>query len=213
MDPTKAPAVDPAVLFSDYYHWRGYTAVGQTKRAGCPRLTPKTLQPFVALSAWCAEQVLHAREWLFTLFAARRWLYWPPPAQLRSAAHLKRVRSGERWPTDLYRERVLAEVGKSDVQRAFDPNVEISETVEEAKRYYLRANDAQACMAVMRVETFGFHPRSTVCARCPGAATCRDLLGKVAPATVAVREGADVQRVRHSALLRGVNQVGSFNTR
>jgi hypothetical protein len=176
-------------------------------------VSPAKLRPFVALSAWCAERGLNAREWLYTVFAARRWVYWPSPAQLRSPTILKRVRAGERWPTDLYRARVLAEAGKSDAQRGFDPNVEILETVEEAKRYYLRTNDVQACMAGMQVETFGWHPRSTVCARCPGGEACKALLARVAPAAVAVREGADVKRARQIAILRGVNSMGSSNRR
>lgn len=211
MDPTKAPAIDPSVLFDDYYYWRTFTKARPISvTLTPPAITPARLRPFEQLSRWCAEQGLHAREWLYSLFAVRCWVYWPPLTHLRSPAHLKRVRRGDHWPTDRYRERVLAEAGQSDAARQFNPNTDLLETVEEAKRYHLRANDVTACMAVMHDETFGWHPRSTVCARCPGQRSCREKLAREAPAALAVREGADAQRTRQLALLRGANRVGNL---
>ncbi len=211
-DPTTSPPVPAEVLWRDYYYWRSHTSIfRQALRrhpVAPPKLTPASLRPFERLSSWCAERGLNGREWLFSVFAARRWMYYPKPAQLQSEKVLKDVRAGKAWwPTDLYRQRVLEEAGKTDCQRQFDPNVDLLPAVEEAKRYHLRGGQGfLECMEAMSVETFGWHPRSTVCARCPGQAACRAKLEAEFPAALDVRLGkATPEQARARAILRGAN--------
>lgn len=74
----------------------------------------------------------------------------------------------------MFRKRVRVEKDLHDIQHGvvFDPNRDISGTTEAYKRRHLMDGDPQLCMERMSVETFGYHPRSLVCARCPLAQAC-----------------------------------------
>jgi hypothetical protein len=110
---------------------------------------------------------------LYSLFTARRWLFAPKLhlSHLQSEKHIPKFRR----PRDmaLFRQRVTEEAALSYDADNFDPNRDINATAENAKRYYLRFNDTVGCMQRMDDETFGFHPRSLVCARCPAKAECQ----------------------------------------
>jgi len=173
------------LLFADYCYYRQHTAHIQKLKRERPYLrdlkqTPARLKLFARMAKWCGDQKIEPREWLYTLFVARKWLFCPKldSAHLQSKKHLPRFQQYHDYT--LFRQRQMEQqtVAAASATSTFDPNRDLSHTAELAKRHYLYQNDTRACMDRMQDETFGFHPKSTACARCPAANECREKLEK-----------------------------------
>jgi hypothetical protein len=94
----------------------------------------------------------------------------------------------------LYRERVAAEQHELDdgVGRVFHAERDISHAAETLKIRYQQRGQSGRCMELMTTETFGFHPRSAVCAACPIASPCETMLHS--------KVGYDIQAVRRGEM-------------
>ena len=170
----------PRRLFDDYRYYRQHTASVQTLKQQKPYLremkaTLERLKLFGSMAAWCADQGINPRLWLYSLFVSRKWLFAPKleSAHLQSQKHIPKYHALE--DTGLYKQRQMEQESLTNVSNptTFDPNRSLSHASEEAKRAYLAAGNPQACMAATSTETFGFHPGSTVCARCPVVEPCK----------------------------------------
>jgi hypothetical protein len=143
--------------------------------------------------------------WLHSLFDARHWTYAPPFPQLRSHKHLQRFKTMRRGSTH-FSARVQRESNEAAVQSHsnYDPNRDVTATVENLKRHYLDSGQPQSCISSLQ-ETLGFHPRSLVCARCPYAQPCAQQLQAMVPFDIqALRRGEiTAAHAQHVAMLHG----------
>ena len=173
--------MDARLLLRDFNDYRSQTGnVQKLKGKGSYitslKGTPTRLRALERMAAWCQQRGLNPRLWLYSLFHSRKWMYAPLWNQLTPEANLPRYHA--LLNTDPFQKKVQNEVHADQRERgaSYDPNRDVSATTEALKRRFLDLNDAPGCMARMTTETLGFHPRSTVCARCAQAARCADTL-------------------------------------
>lgn len=184
------PSADPLQLLADYNDYLSRTAHWQ--QLPCKsrrRLNAKNIEAMKAMAKWCEEQGVEPRLWLYSLFASRHWTFAPPFKHLCSVKHLERFK--QMHPGTFYANKVQKESNERVTQNAdnFDPNRDLSGTAEQLKRYYLDAGYPATCMAEV-THTLGFHPKSSVCARCPVAEACaRALQARVTFDIMALRRG------------------------
>jgi len=185
-------------LLSDYNQYRSRTHHTQQMRATHPikDLGPKRGLPIMArMDEWCRSQGIDSRRWLYHLFRKRRWLFAPVLTQLvPSKRHLIKALADYAAMTDtpgyeatIYRE---LEAARRQAGTDFDPNRDVSPMAEARKRIYLGEGRPDKCMAQMTTEAYGYHPKSTTCARCPATAQCATQLMAAVPFDIlALRRG------------------------
>lgn len=194
----------PRQLFADYCFFREQTAHYKTLAKAKPFLrqykaTPQRLQVLQEMSEWCDQQGVPDREWLYSLFVSRGWTFSPKiiPSHLMSKHHLKRFPKITDYDFFSYYLHCVDNIHKLDnVESRFDPNRDISTTVESAKDYYLRVGGAKECRERMLTETFGYHPDSKICrTRCLDQSNClQELRAHVGFDILALRMGKLSQR-------------------
>ena len=202
-------------LFADYCYYRQHTAHIQRLRQAKPYLrdpkpTPVRLKQLAHMVAWCQARHISPSEWLYSLFVSRRWLYAPKLERphLQSEKHIPKYQR--------LRDHALYQQRRAEVEAAsapslstFDPNRDLSHTAEDSKRDYLALGQVEVCMARMATETFGYHPRSSVCARCPRATECLAQLQRSVDFDVlALRRGEITSDVARGQALSRVQRYG-----
>ena len=201
------PPIDPLRLLDDYneylvrtHHWQ------KLPHASRRRVTPANLEVMRKLAEWCATNEVEPRLWLYSLFNVRHWTYAPPFKQLQSKKHLERFKGQKREGGTYFSNRVQKEMNEQQVLcgDSYDPNRDVSGSVENLKRHYLALNAPQVCMNEMS-KTLGFHPRSQVCSGCPLAQPCAARLqSQVAFDIQALRRGEiTAGNARAQAILHG----------
>ena len=201
------------VLFEDYCYWREKTLYVQKLKAEKPYIknlkpTPARAALFAEMSQWCTDKGVLPRQWVYSLFATRRWQY-PPKLErshLCSEKHLDRFAKFSDYK--VFTARML-ELGQS-LQLAnpvtYDPNTHISSAAEEAKRYYVNIGDVAACMNGMETETFGYHPKSLVCQKCSAGGECSQRLKERVNFDIgALREGKITSEEAYRIALARIN--------
>jgi len=168
--------MDSRQLFEDFCFYRQYTAHYQQKQRyhkGIPLSAEKHLKLFDKMIDWCKTRQINPRHWLYSLFATRRWIFAPKLQEcfLMSERHIKKFRKFRDYA---FYKRYRA--SQTPTQTRFDPNRDLSAASEQAKNYYVVRGQLALCMARMQQETFGYHPRSTICIRCVASQQCRALL-------------------------------------
>lgn len=198
-------------LFQEYNSWRLQTGGLEKRRAegkyvGAFKETPERVQIFLDMAAWCREQSIDPRLWLYLLFRSRGWTFAPQmtPSHLQSKTMIPRyARFMEHGNLDGYRLHVVQT--QKHVTEKFDPNWEISYTVEALKDRYLALGQAQRCMRETLERTYGYHPKSKVCNVCPLRQQCALQLQRLVPEfdIIALRDGkmspAEAQSKVHTA--------------
>lgn len=189
---------EAARLFHDYTIYWHQTARVKTMKEAHPvkqhKLTDKRLKLFLDVVQWCKDQQYDPRVWLFCLFESRRWTFAPQlePGHLMSKnerIHKRYERLVARNYLDGY-QRYIEGQRPERPERRYDPNRDLSNSVEARKAKLLQRGDAEACMAQTVTDTFGFHPGSQYCVRCPINERCKQRLqGMVNFDIIALREG------------------------
>ena len=202
-------------LFQDYCYYRQHTAHVQKLKEERPYLrdlkeTPARLKLFAHMAKWCEDQRINPREWLYSLFVSRRWLFCPKleRSNLQSKKHIPKFRKLHDYI--LYRKRQMEQDSVlAPTPDVFDPNRDMSHTAEDAKTAYVRVGQYELCMANMVPETFGFHPRSAVCTRCLAAQMCQEkLVQSVTFDVLALRRGEITSEEAKSQALSRVQHRG-----
>jgi hypothetical protein len=166
-------------LYHDYNDYRRRTNHIQRLRAQnkyIPAISKKHLPKFAALANWCQEQSINPRHWLASLFESRKWLFPPKLNQLQSIKHLDRYRTltiSTQYDHKVQQEHESALVVSGNT---FDKARDISPGAEMLKARYASMKNYVRCMGDMDTETFGYHPRSEVCQRCPTRFQCASIL-------------------------------------
>lgn len=209
--------VDVRVLFDDYNYWREKTAYLQKLKQTKPFMRPmkatkERLALFAQMQAWCAGNRIMPRQWLYSLFAMRRWQYAPKleHGHLCSENMLNRFRTFSDYKA--YNQRLLETDQATKLLNpvTYDPNLHISHTAEEAKQHYLRVGDLKTCMGMMDTETFGYHPKSKACSGCSARDECAQKLGdRVNFDIAALRRGEITSEQAYMIALARINGYGN----
>ena len=195
------------VLLQDYNEYRSKTGhFFQVRSSGgfssSLKSTPERLTIFSDMADWCRKRSIDPRLWIYALFCHRKFRFSPPLDQLKSEKVVSLYK--QFVPGDDYREKILREVHADQVERGarHDPLRDLTAATEGIKKRYQRLNDWDRCFQNMETETFGFHPKSLVCAACPISRKCRDALcSKVKFDVMAYRRGElTVGQVRQQEL-------------
>jgi hypothetical protein len=159
----------PQQILDDYNYYRAYTARVQEVKARGGYVGQGEMQTkkgedrapyFERMLSFCGEHNLDPKVWLYLLFKIRKWQAAPRFHQLVTPLFQKKQ--------EAQRSMEMVESGAS-----WDVNRDIGFSTEALKRRYLNAGDADRCLNEMAERTFGFHPKSLVCARCPIAQRCK----------------------------------------
>lgn len=188
-------------LFEDYKHYRHHTANYIRVKKERPyfremKLRADRAKALKEMELWCRRKGVDPRWWLYSLFSSREWVAAPkfeqlvPKTKRTEKKALARYEALQEAP--LYAQQITNRIqqDRRDQYTTYDPNRDISGTVENIKRRYLSEHDAQRCVDEMSSVTFGYHPKSLVCARCPLMTECEARLRKTVPFDiVALRRG------------------------
>jgi hypothetical protein len=184
-------------LWDDFVYYQSCTGHQQQRRRTNPFIKPlkatvERLRLMDKMKQWCAEKNVPVRQWLYSLFATRRWLFAPQltPGHLCSENHLIKFATFSDY--DFYTDYVQRLAQSQPLEGNFDPNRDLSHTAEENKRYYVASGRMELCMSQMATETFGFHPKSKICVECSLRVKCAERL------QASVR--FDIQAVRRGEL-------------
>lgn len=183
--------MEPQSILDDYNYYRSYTAHVQEMRAKGQYVAEVKMQTkkgedrrpyFEGMLSFCDEQGLDPKIWLYMLFKIRRWRAAPRFNQLvpKSKKTLQKNLSIYADLSDLplfqqhraeQRHQAAVEAGE-----VWDVNRDLGYSTEALKRRYLNEGDPERCMDEMEERTFGYHPKSLVCARCPVVTQCTQKL-------------------------------------
>lgn len=180
-------------LFDDYTIYRELTQFVWNLRENVgakntrPKRTDEKLAILSTMVAWCREQGVEPRLWLFSLFSGRSWKY-PPKLE---AGHLCSKNMLEKYAKTrglgFFRKRVMA---SRDDDLTVDPNKDLIPGVEGRKSGYLLSGQASRCREETMLNTLGYHPKSETCLQCPEAHRCAiDLAGRMPFDILALRDG------------------------
>lgn len=179
----------PDLLFNDYEYYRLFTSnYRRLHKQGIPLKTSKKteyrLNQLKRLIVFCEENKVDPRRYLHSLFQARHWNFAPrwdhlvPATEKTKAKVLSRYHS--EISTPLYSQRIQHNSQNIKHDSTFDPNRDISTTVETIKRRYILTGDTDRCMGEVN-KTLGYHPKSTVCIKCPVSKECEARLQASVP--------------------------------
>lgn len=195
-------------LFADYNYWRAFCSAVIERRSQHKlndlAVCDEALEELEAMAAWCEERGLDPRLWLYTLFRVFRW-FWPPrliPGVLRADKHVREYDRGGRL--DAYRRHILADKPLAP----FDPNVETSPTTEARKAHFAAKGEAQRCFELALENTFGYHPDSETCRRCPLGPQCAEKLTRWATFDIMALRSGQLSREQAIAQVREAQERG-----
>lgn len=186
------------VLLQDYNRYRAHTfhlqrirQRQQVRDLGAKRGLPI----FAALDTWCQSQGIDSRRWLYHLFQVQKWLHAPVLTQMIPAEKSRERRLATyRAMTDTPFFSATIRQGIDAQRRAageiVDRNRDVIPMAENLKRRYLTEGRPDKCMGAMWEQTYGYHPKSLACARCPLASQCAIELQATVPFDIgALRRG------------------------
>lgn len=188
-------------LFDDFQYYRKHTAHYAKLRSELPvlrdlKLTDERKDALSRMTSWCEHNGLDPRWYLYSLFSCRNWRFCPKWEQLTPGTKKTEKKAIARYhllsEAPLYSQRISEQIAAHQQAsgQVYDPNRDLSNTTENIKRSYLAVYDTDRCMDEMTSTTLGYHPRSTVCARCPARAECERRLQATVPFDiVALRRG------------------------
>lgn len=168
----------PEQLFKDFCYYRDNTANIRKLKQDHPymkalKYTKEREDLFRRLMAWCSEKNIPVRQWVYTLFHVRRWMYAPKleESHLLSEKHVAKFHKVKDY--NFYWKYIKEEEQKRNI---FDPNVDIVASVEQRKRELIFKGGSKLCMEFMETETFGYQPRSKICKFCNSWYQCSEKL-------------------------------------
>lgn len=129
---------------------------------------------FIDTAEWCRSREIDPRLWIYLLFRARMWTWAPQLAahHLMSEKMISRYEKLSERALNGYRDHVSSGKTKSK----YDPNWQLTASVEALKRLYSQNGDVQRCMRESIDKTLGYHPKSSTCQVCPIQQQCSQQL-------------------------------------
>lgn len=185
-------------LFEDYAYYRLHTRHYQEQIRTRPmrslKKSPDRLEQLSKLLAFCEEHDVDARAFLHSRFQTYRWNFAPPWHHLVPGSKATTKKSLDQYnalrEAPLYAKRIQQNQQNIIADTTFDPNRDINPSIETVKRRYLATGDVARCVSESQTLTLGYHPKSTVCARCSAQSECEAQLRASVPFDiVALRRG------------------------
>lgn len=203
------------LLFSDYCYYRRQTANSKALRARGsyvrdPKFTPEREETLADLVTFCREKNLPPRQWLYYLFARRRWLY--PPRFDRTNLLSERALAGyTSWPDfSGFQKRITETAAQRQMEGMvdrYDPNRDLSLSVELLKKSLVARGEIDRCLAGIHSQTYGYHPRSHICCHCSQRFACATELQRTVNFDIlALRRGEITSAQARASALAGVNR-------
>jgi len=202
-------------LFGDYCHYRRLTAnIRALKNKGArirdPQLTPGHEEVLGDLVRFCQQRSIPPRQWLYYLFARRRWLYSPGCNRV-SLLSVKAAGGYRSWPDFSGFQKRIAETSvqreAASLENVFDPNRDLSHSVELLKGSLVARGQVDRCLAGMHSRSYGYHPRSHVCQVCLQRFLCAEQLQRSVNFDIlALRRGEITSAQAKLRALAGVNR-------
>lgn len=183
--------MEPQAILDDYNYYRSYTDNVQSLRASGRYVSEVKMQTkrgedrrpyFEGMIDFCRKRSLDPKIWLYMLFKIRKWKAAPRFDQLvpKSKKTLEKNLSYYADLSDLplfqKRQGEKRQHTAYAAGEIWDVNRDLGYSTEALKRRYLNEGDAERCLDEMEERTFGFHPKSLVCARCPVVTQCTQKL-------------------------------------
>lgn len=205
-------------LFSDYCHYRRQTAHFQNLRnRGAhlkdPRFTEAHRQVLEELVSWCRGKLVPPRQWLYYLFARRRWLF-PPGCNRANLLSEKALPGYAGWKGyDFFQKRLCETANATEavgLEHSWDPNRDLSYGVELLKGSLVARGQVDRCRVGISSQTYGYHPRSHVCKSCSAQVACaQELIGLVHFDILALRRGEITSAQAQNVARMGVNRYAN----
>lgn len=173
-------------LLNDFNEYRARTEYIAKLRQGRPMRSlgrEKAFPVLQEMQAWCNTRGIDSRRWLYWLFARTNFRFAPKlaclkPSPQRESEVLQKYQALRDTP--YYSERIYREIAHQRLHagETFDCNRDLSPMAEALKRRYLAAGEPERCLAEMFADhadshpTWGYHPKSLACVRCPLTQAC-----------------------------------------
>ena len=195
------------LLLEDYNKYRANTHNVQEIRKRQPLRDigkAKGLPVMEALDNWCLENKLDSRRWLYYQFKRRNWQFAPPLNQLIPCGGKPKTKKQKQLTSQaIARFNLLSDTPllsesirqgwqkkKEEEGNGYDCNRDITYAAEILKERYLLEGRPDKCLDQMFEVTYGYHPKSKNCMRCPISNHCALVLrSKVVFDIVALRSG------------------------
>jgi len=168
----------PEQLFNDYAFYRNNTSNIRQLKKDKPYIKDLKYNKvrhdlFLKMMDWCMVKKVPVRQWLYTLFVVRCWRFAPKleESHLCSEKHLPKFYKVKNY--DFYNKYITEDV---KTKTGFDPNMDIVTSVEQRKRELVLKGGGLLCMKFMEKETYGYHPKSSVCKVCGDWYQCSNKL-------------------------------------
>jgi len=186
-------------LLSDYNKYRNQTWNIQKARAAKAFVrdlgSKNGIPAMQKFDAWCVSNGVDPRRYLYFLFKERKFMFAPPWRHLVPSKKIQ-TKNLEKYAmltaTPEFSKIIHSEIHEKREQEGetFDMNRDLSPLAENMKRIYLADSRPDMCMEQMETYTFGYHPKSVPCARCPIARQCLSKLQAISPFDIlALRRG------------------------
>lgn len=192
-------------LLDDFNEYRSRTEYMVRLRKGRPIMglgRDKAYPMLLDMDSWCIDHGIDSRRWLYWLFARTNFRFAPkltclkpsPKRESESLQKYQTLRDTPYFSSRLYREKAHQRMHAGET---FNASRDLSPMAEALKRRYLSAGEPERCIEEMFANrpdshpTWGYHPKSLACVRCPLAQPCAAKLRAAVPAfdPVALRAG------------------------
>jgi len=200
-------------LLDDYGYYRTHTGHAhqmrsEGKRVLWPKMDKKKRAALQKMNDWCQRNGIDSRLWLYSLFKVRRWMFAPRWDQLVPSKKNEKKATARYHGLEevaLYQQRIQQQVHQERVAegQVFDPNRDLSSTAEGYKRAYMDRGSMQQCMDESMTRTYGYHPKSLVCARCHLAKECEHRIQAYMPFDVTALRAGELTSEQAQAVVRG----------
>lgn len=154
------------LLFQQYNFYR------RQMGADALKASPQYLKTLARFDAWCKARGQRPELLLYCAFAVRQWIRIPQLRNVNDLCTEKLIaRVSEVTNLELFHQRPRPQASKADDAdyRPGDVNRDLVTYAEPFKKRYQETGQHQRCIDEMELWTYGYHPESKFCARCPGA--------------------------------------------
>jgi hypothetical protein len=193
--------VTPRQLLDDFNEYRHHTneifKVKQRGKYARPlKMNDERKTAFNNMILFCTKHEIDPRMWLYFLFSNKKWLYTPKFSQLCIETNVAKFQNLKAAPK--FQKKIRNEVFQKQKSegRTYDCNRDIAASSEALKRRYVESQDFVRCMDEMMSKTFGYHPKSLVCARCPAMNDCKRKLENMMPFDVMALRSGEITSVQ-----------------
>ncbi|MBN2260701.1 MAG: hypothetical protein JW702_09155 [Clostridiales bacterium] len=166
-----------SILFEDYIFYREHTTHWRSFKKDKPylkklKLTEERCSCLKQYVEWCDEHHVPPRQWLYSLFVIRLWLF-APRLQLNTLCSKKHITKFQKFTDYAFFKEYT---GKGNyVMEAPKLSIDLNLEIEKRKMDVILNSGPETCMDLLD-ELGGYHPCSEICIYCDLRFQCAQLL-------------------------------------